>query len=538
MRRLRLWTVTMLMPLVLCAAAGASQGYDGPREQYYVVIVANNHSLDDDVASLRYADDDGAKYFEMFHGAGAKTALLTVLDPDAQKRFPGAAAVAVPPRRETLLAKAAEFFSEMARANRAGIKTHFVFVYSGHGNVGPNREGYLNLMDSRFRRSELFHEILAKSPASYNHLILDACHAYYMVNKKGASDKQGNYTNLVRNFLSTEEIRQYPNTGVILAASSESETHEWSQWESGIFSHELRSALLGGGDVNGDGKVTYDEAAACVEAANAGIQISKARLKVFYQPPAMNREQALMNLGSFDTTAVKVVFPGDMAGRYCIEDARGVRVADFHYSSDQTVTLALPGVAPFFIRTDSTESSIESPASQVYASNLTFQPRTAASKGSVESSFRQDLYTIPFGMGFYRGALAMLPELDEPTPVLVQQDGPERSRPGRVSGWIALGSGVAMGAGSAIAYGLANRSYDKYRDAEDMTTADARQAEAENRLLTSRVLLGVGSAFAVTGAVLMIVDAVKHKKGDRPRSAAPVVTVTDRQVTLGLQGRF
>ena len=146
---------------------------------------------------------------------------------------------------------------------------------------------------------------------------------------------------------------------MILATSNESETHEWSRWEAGIFSHELRSALLGGGDVNNDGKVTYAEAAACVEAANASIDVPKARLKVFYQEPAVNVEMPLMDLSSFGESSAKLVFPKEMAGQYHVEDARGVRIADVHFSVEQSLTLSLPGKAPFFVRTQNEETSIE-----------------------------------------------------------------------------------------------------------------------------------------------------------------------------------
>mgnify|MGYP000231716245 CR=1 FL=1 len=53
------------------------------------------------------------------------------------------------------------------------------------------------------------------------------------------------------------------------------------------------------------------------------------------------------------------------------------------------------------------------------------------------------------------------------------------------------------------------------------------------------VALGVGSALAVTGATLLIVDIVKQKKSPSPdRYTTPLVTVSDDFVSLGLQGRF
>ena len=56
--------------------------------------------------------------------------------------------------------------------------------------------------------------------------------------------------------------------GVVVATSSEAETHEWSRFDGGVFSHELRSGLLGSADLDGDGQVRYDE----IAAASTGVQ--------------------------------------------------------------------------------------------------------------------------------------------------------------------------------------------------------------------------------------------------------------------------
>jgi hypothetical protein len=540
MIKILLWTSMGILSSILSVPAWATTAPTrSDSDQLFVLIVASNFSRDEDTTPLRFADDDGAKYFELFRAAGAETELLAVLDPDAQTRFPEAARAASPPSRGALAEAVSKLFQRMRAAQSAGAKTHFVFIYSGHGNMGANREAYFNLIDAKFSRKEFFHEVLAKSPASYNHILLDACNAYYMVSKKGEKDKTGDYADAVRDFLRAEDLRQYPNTGVILAASSESETHEWSRFESGIFSHELRSALLGAADVNNDGKVTYAEAAACVEAANAGIEIPRARLKVFYHPPASNVDLPLMRLDRFEgNAAARVLFPKEMAGRYHVEDARGIRVADINYSPEQPVTLALPGAAPFFVRTETEESIIESSGTEVLASNLVFQPWTAASKGSVERSFRKHLYTVPFGMGFYRGALAMLPEPPEPPPHIALSDTASTKHPVRTWGWIALGSGIAAGIGSAAAYGLARSAYHDYQKAPTESEANVSKRAAQDRLLTSRVLLGVGSALAITGATLLIADAVKHKKTSSNSATEPLIVFTGDGIALGLEGRF
>lgn len=502
----------------------------------YAIVIAANRSLDDDVAPLRFADDDAAKYFEMLTSSGVSTTLLTVLDGDAQRRFPSAAAAAVPPSKRALHDALNTVFREIERDNKAKTVTHFMFIYSGHGDVGPNREGYINLLDAKFYRSELFGEVIAKSPATFNHVILDACHAYYMVNKRGGADKAGDYSAQVRSFLSVEELSKYPNTGVLLAASSESETHEWGKWESGIFSHELRSALLGAADVNQDGMITYDEAAACVEAANSAIDVPRARLKVFYHPPASDVDVALITTASFQGTRSLVV-PSAMAGKYYVEDNRGIRVADFNFSEEQPVRIALPGTAPFFLRSEDKEADIDGKQAEVLASNLVFRDLTAASRGSVEQSFRRDLYKTPFGGGFYRGMIAVR-QAESPVvmPSPVQRDLSSNSSAGWVAGWSMLGAGIAVGAAGGITYYTANRAYADYNAAENEIDATQYQSSAEDRLLTSRILIGAGAAVAAAGVVFLVREAVlKKKKTGRVQAAA---AGSADGAYVGVSGRF
>jgi len=393
----------LLLVMVLVASTSASAAPPtGEPPRLYALVVANNQSLDEGLAPLSFADDDGARFFELFQAAGAETRLFTVLDPEAQRRYPEAAKSARPPERRAVLAAVDALFAQMARDKAVGRETHFFFVFSGHGNVGANREGYIHLLDSRFRRSELYRELIARSPASFNHLILDACHAYFLVQKRGDSEREGDYRAAVRDFLRAEELESYPTTGVILAASSESETHEWGQWEAGIFSHELRSALLGAGDVDGDGRVTYAEAAAFVEAANAAVVDPKARLRVFYRPPAARVDVALSELQALRQVPW-LQLDSQRAERYHIEDSRGVRVADLHPSREQPMRVALLGQPPFALRTPEQEALLSVAGGTIEVASLSFQPWSSAKKGSAEESFRRYLFATAYGVGFYQG---------------------------------------------------------------------------------------------------------------------------------------
>ncbi|MGC4116839.1 MAG: hypothetical protein QM765_20215 [Myxococcales bacterium] len=489
------WAV--LAPLLL-AVTGARAAEPSKR---YAVIVSNNESLDEGVAPLSFAVDDGAKYLELFRAVGTQAELLARFDADAARRHPEAAKVAIPPRRADVLAAIERQFAAIRADRKAGLETHFYFLYTGHGSLGANHEGYVNLADARLTRSELYHEVLARSPATFNHLVLDACYAYFFVLKRGEREKEGDYRAAIRDFLRAEELASYPNTGVLLATSTTSETHEWSHWEAGIFSHELRSGLLGPADVDRDGRVTYDEAAAFVEAANSAIDVPRARLRVFYRPPTSRRDVPLVNLRASQAPVLEV--EPEQAGQYYLEDAAGVRVADFHPSPEQGVRVSLVGQAPFWLRSYEREALLPDQP-KVAAAQLEFEPRTERARGSVERSFRKNLFLVPYGVSFYRDAMAERAWVEDTARLELAKSAGPRAKV--VWGAGTLGAAALLGASSGMAYALAADSHRQYLNARTQEGSDIFRATTVDRVNASRVLAGVAGAAAIAGAVLLVVD--------------------------------
>src|SRR4029078_8213906 len=129
-------------------------------------------------------------------------------------------------------------------------------------------------------------------------------------------------------FLEEEQLARYPRAGVIVATSGDHETHEWSRYQDGILSHELRSALTGGARVNGDGRIEYSELRAFLAAANARVKNPEARVEVFSHPPALDRHRPLFDLRAAELAgrATRFLhFGAGLAGRFHVEDDRGVR---------------------------------------------------------------------------------------------------------------------------------------------------------------------------------------------------------------------
>jgi hypothetical protein len=513
------WVLALGVALASGAAAFAAE-----TPQRYAVIIGNNASLDQGVARLSYADQDAVKFYELFKAAGAHVRLLAALDPENQRRFTEAAQAMRPPSHQQLLATLAETFQQIRADREAGRETHFYFVYSGHGQVGRNHEGYVNLVDARFTRSQLYREVIGPSPAAFNHIILDACQAYFLVQRRGGpGDKEGDYRAVVQDFLASQELAGHPNTGVILAASSESETHEWGRWEAGIFSHELRSALLGAADVDGDGRVTYAEAAAFVDAANAAIDVPRARLRVFYRAPPSRPDLPLLDLAALADSPMLEVDP-EHAEHIHVEDARGLRVADLHPSREQNARLALVGREPFFLRAGEREALVQGRL-RVPMRELAFAARSEAAKGSVEESFRRDLFRRPFGLAFYRADVtARVSEELRMRPVVGGYGDAGEPRALRLWGWAGVGTGAALGAGAAVAYGFAASAYRDYQNAGSESQANALRATTEQRLLASRVLGGGAVGLAAAGVVMLVVDSRRDSRANVPISLglAPV----------------
>ncbi len=541
-------------------AASTKDGTAGVRR--YAIIIANNRSLDEGVEPLRYADDDGVRYYELFNAAGAETKLLAVLDSDAQQLYPAAAAVSIPPSKNVLQKTLRDMFAAIRSENNDGLTTHFYFIYAGHGNVGPNQEGYLNLLDERFGRSQLYAEVIQKSPATFNHIILDACQAWFMVHKRGGEpDKTGDYRDVMRGFLNKETLARYPNTGVILAASNESETHEWQQFESGIFSYEIRSALSGAADVNNDNAVTYAEAAAFVEAANAGIEIPKARLNVFYHAPPQRLNEPLITTDAFDGVPT-LSMPVEMSGKYCVEDARGVRLLDLNYSSEQPVSIALIGTAPFYVRRADEKALIETGQSVLDLSKLQFAPFAESSRGPIDESFRKYLFTVPFGMGFFRGTLInndrkeylsganrsnvdvyssnSIANANQP----LQFDTGKRENSGSLTrkvGLVTLVTGVSTGTAAAVLYASALLKYKDYKAADTRDDALELRDSCDNLMRNSRILAVVSAGLTLAGGSLLLARFAKRRKAGklaRLQIPLPYASVEIRSTVFGIAAAF
>lgn len=419
------WTAFGIAASVLCFSASVfaqnaapaptpDQTPDRQAKKVYALVVANNGSVDADVEPLRFADDDGARFYEMFQGIADDTTLLTTLDADTQKVFTGLASQTREPSRANLRSAVERLRANLDADRAAGRKSELYLVFTGHGNVDDTGEGYLSLSDSRLRRSDLYRDVIRPLDADFTHLIVDACHAYFMVRSRGGGadwrdDRSGETLDDELKAFVDKKARpaSMQRVGVILSTSGAAEVHEWSRYRGGVFSHQLRSGLLGAADADGDGAVGYREIEAYLVAANAAVSNPKARIRVFAEPPAQDRARPVVRVSDYRGASILEV-PQGIGGRYHIEDDRGLRYADMNVATAATSSIALidRDNRRYYLRTDTAQAEIPRGAAVVKSPALAFAQTERQSRGSVEEAFRTSLFATPYGPAFVAGFAA------------------------------------------------------------------------------------------------------------------------------------
>src|SRR5204863_106889 len=147
-----------------------------------------------------------------------------------------------------------------------------------------------------------------------------------------------------------------------------------SEFQAGIFSHEVRSGLLGAADADGDGQVSYREIAAFIERANAAVPNEKFRPDVYVKPPAA--APALLDLRP--ALARRLELGGDAPG----QPLRLIRPAN---------------AGALFLRRAGAldEYRVEAGPAVLRFEDLTAQATSAQPRGAAHESFSL-LFSLPF----------------------------------------------------------------------------------------------------------------------------------------------
>lgn len=383
MRQLAFWLVFSLL-LVREQLAWAK----APAVERFALVVGNNRPLTAEGTTLHYADDDAVATHRLLLEAGVDSVLLTALDADSQ-RLLGGAKTPDRPRREELERAYAGLLERMQRARDRQSEVDFLFFYSGHGDVEEG-EGFLVLENGKFTRSDLF-SMLLRSPAKRNHVFVDACKSYFVAFDRGPGGERDAY-------LGPELVESVPgklaNTGFVLSTSSDRDSHEWDQFQGGILSHELRSALRGAADTNLDARISYAEIGAFLSNANQSIPVARFRPDFLVRAPGGNLREAVL---SWSGSRPSLSFRAGAWGHFYIENAYGDRLLDAHPASQQALLLWPSDERPLFVRQhDGSAEYVVNPRESLQVSGLSPTRSAIASRGALSLAFDR-LFEIPFG---------------------------------------------------------------------------------------------------------------------------------------------
>jgi hypothetical protein len=495
-RAFRLLLVLTCFCACFCATASAAAEEPAAHATFALVIGVNT-SVDRGVAPLRYADDDAARYLDLFRALGARTYVLTRPDDNTRRLHPQAAAEALLPVHADFKRAVAALASDVEQARKRRVRTVVYFVYAGHGGVEDGK-GYLTLEDARIDGAALDAEVVDAVGADQTHFIVDACDSYFLALGRGPGGER--YES--HGFSDLGGLRRRDSVGLLLSTSSARESHEWGGVQAGIFSHEVRSALYGAADADGDAQVSYREVSAFVERANAAIANERYRPDVYARAP--KDSPILLDLRSRRHARIEV--PGTHANHYYLEDAKGVRIADLHNAPNQSAYLMRPvrGGALYLHRLeDDAEYAIPAAPEAVAIADLEAgEPRTRA-RGAANDAF-QSLFALPFGRATVESFA-----LREPKPVEAERGSGARIR--RYGGIALLGVSVAGLAGGAFTLASA-------RDARASVGASSSQADAaaaNDRIRARNTLAGVEigvAGAALSGGLLLLLwpEAAAH----------------------------
>jgi hypothetical protein len=479
-----------LVPAVLLLRAVApAAAFAKDRPAVEAIAMGSNQSPTAAVANLRYADDDAVQNARVLGLLGAHAALLTSPDAETRELFPEARPDAGA-TRDGLVKAIERAFDQLARAHAAGQATRFYFFFAGHGDSEDGRP-FLQLDDGRLWRDDLA-QLLRRSPADENHLVIDACQASLFVGGRGPG---GERSPVAPGFSRARGPAWPAHTGLLTAQSAGGQTHEWTEFQGGIFSHEVRSGLLGGADADLDGKVSYRELAAFVARANEAIANRKYRPEVIAAAPGEDLNAVFVQLPDGPLT-LQLDTP---TGHAYVESERGVRVADLHPAPGSNLQLRLPtDLGALFVQraVGADEIRIDGKPGHLRLSALEAHPARARARGAAHEAFLQ-LFSRAFDAASVSAFRA---------PIDLTAAGPEAagSAAPRWLPWSVAGTGVAVGA-AGLSFALSARSLARTSwDGNGMERQRlAPMIDSRNRAalwlgLSGAVLAAAGAVWALT----------------------------------------
>ena len=521
---LRTWLICLTVYSVtslLSTQASASKS----RPLYSIVVGHNAPPAGrDDLPTLRYSDDDAARFFGLLSRASDHALLLVDMDDDTRRRHNGIARYAEAPTPAALKRAVIQVKNRVRQDVAAGLKPIVFFTYSGHG-AQKDGETFLTLAGGSLSRSALMKKTLGAFTGAEVHLFIDACHAGALVSSRGgAFDKTVDVKTValrrsgVDALLEDDGLKDLPQVGAFLAAAANAKAHEWTQVESGVFTHEVLSGLYGAADINGDLQIEYGELHAFLTAANSNVRDPRARPQVVVRSPDGNANAILLDLRALRDTRW---LSGNAAplGRFHVELENGERLLDAHVGPDMRIALALPRSSSAFVVSQRGEAKVSAKGPvHIHFDRLNHHRAEHESRGAVDLALRTQWFRTPFTRVYYMGfmdarghpptAFGPLSLLPGETTLAGDRAGHDSLYGLRVGLWTTAGHAVGLGIIGGV---TALDAKIDYEDTQSQVDADAAAARYENA-----VTLGIiGGATAVTAGVVAWLLRPSPKKKQR-----------------------
>ena len=482
----------------------------------FAIVIGNNEPDGNGAERLRFADDDAVATHQLLLDAGVESHLLVTLDSSTRQLHPSLRRDGTPSLRDlerVFLAISAE----MRAHTKRGESTELLLFYSGHGDA-EHGEGYVVLEDQHLTRGRLF-GLLSRSPATRNHVFVDACKSYFLVYAKGPG---GHRTAYSPDFVENAIPGRLANTGFVLSTSSDRESHEWTHYNAGIFSYELRSALRGAADANQDGRISYAELGAFLTVANGDIKNPNLKPDFIVRPPSSGPEREILG---WDTRTAALRLNGSEIGHFYVE-TEDERLLDAHPTAGEMVTLHLPDARPLYVRKDDGSAeyllTTQRPEGDALAQLTPVEPQVG-DKGRVDLALLH-LFANPFGPANVRAFEASM--ITRPT-YADQPHTPAASSLGTVAGWTAIGAG-----GAALTLSTASL-------VTSLSNKGGSQVEIEQanqRVRTLNIASAVG--YAIAGVAGVTWGLCRLQVGAASTAQGSQRSLDARSLGLQLEGRF
>lgn len=310
--------LAVLIGLSVPLPAARGEPFSGVR-RFAVVIGANNGGKER--VRLRYAVSDARTIRRILEELGGVTPedVLLLQDPDVETVFSGI--------------RGLQARMEDARARHRRIEV--VFYYSGHSD-----ETQL-LLNEETILYETLRETINRMPADVRIAILDSCASGAFTRIKGGRKMPA--------FLLDEA---YDMTGyAFLTSSSATEVSQESDLlRSSFFTHYLASGLRGAADLNGDGRVTLNEAYQF-----AFNETLAETTRTFHGPQHPNYDIEMSGTGDVILTDIRtatavLVLAEDVSGRIFIHDPSGRLILEMTKPPGRRIVLALEADAYRIVR--------------------------------------------------------------------------------------------------------------------------------------------------------------------------------------------